>query len=391
MTNAQILNIAMQQHAIDLSCNPEDFTKSENIVVLSQKNEKARSYLNQPLFCYIVSYGKNVVASVDPRVYDLIKYYINTEEIHGCFNALQASSLIGEFSKHGYLPCKQLEYWLPDVDALKPLSCDFKMQLLENKDFAELYKPEWGNALSQSRKHLDMLGVGAYDGDKLIGLAGCSADCDNMWQMGIDVLPDYRKKGIAAALTSRLAMEVLARGKVPFYCCSWANLASACNAIKIGFRPAWVELTTLTTEKALEWNGMKDFHKHKESGNFSAHKSYDSNFWAALEKLVAQSKIKIDRPKGSRHPKYPDLIYPADYGYLENTTSMDGGGIDIWKGSGSQIDAIICTVDLMKKDSEIKILIGCNEEEKQQILAAHNNSEVMKGILIRKHENEALK
>ena len=88
-----------------------------------------------------------------------------------------------------------------------------------------------------------MLGVGAYDNGKLVGLAGCSADCEDMYQIGINVLPEYRRQGIAAALTSRLALEILALDKVPFYCAAWCNLKSVRNAIKCGFRPAWVELT----------------------------------------------------------------------------------------------------------------------------------------------------
>lgn len=41
---------------------------------------------------------------------------------------------------------------------------------------------------------------------------------------------------------------------------------------------------------------------------------------------------------------------------------MDGAGIDVWVGSDEKkVDAIMCIVDLMKKDSEIKILIGCTE------------------------------
>ena len=39
--------------------------------------------------------------------------------------------------------------------------------------------------------------------DKLVGLAACSADCDNMWQIGVDVLPEYRRMGIASSLDSR--------------------------------------------------------------------------------------------------------------------------------------------------------------------------------------------
>jgi inorganic pyrophosphatase len=51
---------------------------------------------------------------------------------------------------------------------------------------------------------------------------------------------------------------------------------------------------------------------------------------------------------------------------------------------GKNADSLICTVDLLKKDSEIKVLIGCNEEEKQLILEMLNNSVYMKGILIRR-------
>ena len=112
---------------------------------------------------------------------------------------------------------------------------------------------------------------------------------------------------------------------------------------------------------------------------------YDNDFWEALDLLADNSEIVIDRPKGSVHPKYPDFVYKIDYGYLKDTSSMDGGGIDVWVGSGDKkIDAIMCIVDLMKRDSEIKILIGCTEEEKQMVYQTHNETEYMKGILIRR-------
>lgn len=113
--------------------------------------------------------------------------------------------------------------------------------------------------------------------------------------------------------------------------------------------------------------------------------TFNNDFWKALDFLVDNSEIVIDRPKGTVHPKYPDFIYKIDYGYLKNTSSMDGTGIDVWVGSrGKQIDAIMCTVDLMKRDSEMKILIGCTEEEKQIVYQTHNETNGMKGILIRR-------
>lgn len=114
--------------------------------------------------------------------------------------------------------------------------------------------------------------------------------------------------------------------------------------------------------------------------------TYSQDFWSAIDNLVSTENIVIDRPKGSTHPRFPGVKYDVDYGYIENTTAMDGGGIDVWRGSlpTAHVDAIICTVDLMKKDSEIKLLIGCTEKEMHTVYKFHNDSEFMKGILIRR-------
>ena len=111
---------------------------------------------------------------------------------------------------------------------------------------------------------------------------------------------------------------------------------------------------------------------------------YDKDFWDALDQLVNRSEIVIDRPKGTAHPRFPNLVYRVDYGYLKDTSSMDGGGIDVWLGTADdkKVGGIVCTVDLMKRDSEIKLLIGCTEEEKAIVYESHNDSEYMKGIMI---------
>lgn len=110
----------------------------------------------------------------------------------------------------------------------------------------------------------------------------------------------------------------------------------------------------------------------------------NQEFWTMLEDLVRQSDVVIDRPNGSAHPRFPDTIYPVDHGYLQNTTSMDGEGIDVWVGTATEqtVDAIVCVVDAWKRDSEMKILIGCTQQEKALIEEFHNRSQYMKGILI---------
>ena len=48
---------------------------------------------------------------------------------------------------------------------------------------------------------------------------------------------------------------------------------------------------------------------------------YNEDFWNALDELVSNSEIVIDRPRGSAHPRFPNFIYKVDYGYLKDTAS----------------------------------------------------------------------
>ena len=109
-------------------------------------------------------------------------------------------------------------------------------------------------------------------------------------------------------------------------------------------------------------------------------------FWEYIEKLVNENKIVIDRPKGTKHPKYKNMVYVVDYGYIENTKSMDNNEIDVFVGTknNKEINTILCVIDLLKKDFEIKILIGCTKEEKSEIYHFMNNSEYMKAIFVKR-------
>lgn len=243
MTNSEILNIAMQQSAYDLNCKPDDFLKQENIIAVSKSNPKARKYLELPFECNLVSYGNNIVASIQDNLRDIVSDYINKYPSYRCYETPNIQILDDKLRPHNLKLCFMAEFYLPDINSLKTLDCDYELRVLHSRDFKDLYTPQWSNALCFDRKHLDILGIGAYENDRLIGLAGCSADCDTMWQIGVDVLPEYRRQGIASALTSRLALKILDLNKVPFYCAAWSNIKSSRNAIKSGFRPAWTELT----------------------------------------------------------------------------------------------------------------------------------------------------
>lgn len=105
-------------------------------------------------------------------------------------------------------------------------------------------------------------------------------------------------------------------------------------------------------------------------------------FWRALDELVASSQVEIDRPSGSRHPRCADIVYPLDYGFLAGTSGGEGDEVDLWRGSleHGRLDAVVCTVDLKKRDAELKLLLGCTEAEKRIVFDFHSG--IHSGILL---------
>lgn len=109
-------------------------------------------------------------------------------------------------------------------------------------------------------------------------------------------------------------------------------------------------------------------------------------FWQKLDTLFLSSKLVVDRPRNTTHYKYSNLVYPVDYGYLTDTTGSDQAPVDVFKGSvkSNLVGAIVISADILKKDCEVKLLIGCSEEEEKEVLVFLNQTEFQKAILVRR-------
>ena len=101
----------------------------------------------------------------------------------------------------------------------------------------------WEGTLAFQPDFPDMLAVAALDEDgQPIGMAGASRDGEQLWQIGVNVLPPHRGRGLAAGLTALLKDELLRRGVVPFYGTAQSHIFSLNTARNAGFRPAWAEV-----------------------------------------------------------------------------------------------------------------------------------------------------
>jgi len=86
----------------------------------------------------------------------------------------------------------------------------------------------------------------------------------------------------------------------------------------------------------------------------------------AFEYIGKEVNVIVDRPIGSSHPKYPDLIYLTNYGYLPNTVSGDGEELDCYilgeyKPLKEYKGECIAVIHRKEEDDEIRILTDFQE------------------------------
>jgi GNAT superfamily N-acetyltransferase len=133
-----------------------------------------------------------------------------------------------------FLPCNKVE-----------TEARFRVKWLYDAEINRFYGDErFPNAISYPTPcpvRPDRIVVIAYDGDTIMGMAGCSEDAPHWQQIGIDVLPEYRSKGVGSYLVTLLKNKIIEMGDVPFYGTAAANIHSQNIAIRSGVKPAWVE------------------------------------------------------------------------------------------------------------------------------------------------------
>jgi GNAT superfamily N-acetyltransferase len=140
----------------------------------------------------------------------------------------------------------QTIHFTPDVRKVQrvPLSKDYSYELLKGSDIEKLrYIKGFDNSLSfddngDTRAEIAFL---AKKDNEIIGLAGASEEASNLWEVGVDVRPKYRKGGIGTALVANLTADIMDSGIVPFYSASVTNIGSQMVASLIGYIPCWVD------------------------------------------------------------------------------------------------------------------------------------------------------
>ncbi len=252
MNQDQIVKMIKRQLACELNCDPEDFSKEENIITTGILHEKRRMFSDRPCFLQMVTFGNNAVISADDRLHPWLHEWAGNRKGICLFEQPWFYELEKELRSRGHRMAPTHHMFVPEPKLMEAPT-GLKIRWLEQDGFAEYYgREEFANALCDRFRpeRPDVLAVTALDGDTVMGMAGCSADTPQMWQIGIDVLPEYRGKGIGRTLVTLLRNEALRRGAIPYYGTSLSNIPSWKTALSSGFIPAWVETesTEITAE-----------------------------------------------------------------------------------------------------------------------------------------------
>jgi len=106
--------------------------------------------------------------------------------------------------------------------------------------------------------------------------------------------------------------------------------------------------------------------------------------WNRWAHCIRQNGITIERPRTTAHPDYPSVIYPLDYGFVNNTRSTDGEPLDVFVGRGTTgLVGAIFTTDYRQQDREVKLLYDCTPAE---VYTAHGfinyDQSLLEGVLV---------
>jgi len=250
-TKQTLLGLVKKQLAIEYNCSANDFSLSENIITVSKNNAEKRHYIDGTFFFQMATFGDNAVITADERMHEWLKEYTKDKKGHWLFehnNLVKIEEKLREYNKKLY----HTHHMFLSYKETTPKDIDIKTEWFEKEAIRQFYETKmFPNALctKYDPKRPDVLAVAAYDGDKIIAMAGCSADTPLLWQVGIDVSEDYRGRGIGTYLVTLIKNEIEKRGKIPFYGTSLSNLHSWGIALNSGFSPAWIEIATIEEDE----------------------------------------------------------------------------------------------------------------------------------------------
>jgi predicted GNAT family acetyltransferase len=240
------LNTVRKVLTADFACEERDFDQEGVVIRQLREIEGARRFPHPEKFLAVVTIGTGVVISCSAgrqrwAKANLVK--LSRDKIFDISTIARVQNYVSRDHQEIRLELKFIctkdtfQSFLPEGE--------IEISLIEGEDILGLYENNrFPNALNHAynpQRPIVAVITAIFQGE-VAGMAAASADCDVMWQIGVDTLPEYRNRGIAKTTVSALSENLLSRGILPYYSTRAVNIASQRTALSLGYFPAWVEM-----------------------------------------------------------------------------------------------------------------------------------------------------
>lgn len=232
--------------AADYSCQPDDLTSGEVTIVEAREMNGRRRFPFRANFFALLTMGHGVVVACSAEHLAWAKTNLRLSPPGRLFEVSTLAMISNFVVQDGQrLGGPYLQYVCSsDTFYAAPAPTGFRLELFERERMQEAFAfTGFHNALSYRLENPrpDMIAVAAWHEQQVIGMAGVSADNDELWQIGVNVEPAFWGMGIGKALVSRATEAILEHDKTPYYATGIANIASGNTARSVGYQLAWTD------------------------------------------------------------------------------------------------------------------------------------------------------
>lgn len=214
-----------------------------NLIITNLNNSKDSRFFNNDMIFRLLIYKNHIIISTTKDLKETFLNLFKNSTSAWFFNYRNLQAIDNELLKFGFKLYEIKEYFIPKDDSFIKSSNLKHYNPLEILDFKS--DDRFDEAFAFNKDTPDILGISYIENEEILGMAGVSLDSKYLYQIGINVSSNNRAKNIGTILVSNIKNKVLKLDKVPFYGTSISHLESKKVALKSGFSPEFIEITSI--------------------------------------------------------------------------------------------------------------------------------------------------
>lgn len=229
-----------EQFALDIGCLPTDLTT--DTFCYGQPTKAMFSY-HRFAGVAIVYQGKLYIRANNVSLVSQLKKQYQGKNNQWFFDLQNIQAFQAILIKNGYRLKEWGTFLLPqkivnsEEEAFQFFYGDDIKQFRNQKDFDQCFM--------YSKEDPDKLGVAYQINNKIIGMAGCNENGKYYCEIGINILPNYRKQGLATKLIQKLTAEIMRADmdRIPVARTEFSHTESLNAFINAGYKLGWTAIS----------------------------------------------------------------------------------------------------------------------------------------------------